>query len=200
MRVSVPGRRLLVAVLATVVSLVLAAPALAHETRQVGEYEFVVGFIAEPVFTGQKSGLEFSVSRGEEPVEGLAETLQAEVIYQDQRRELPLRGRFGQPGWYQSEFFPTAAGPYTFHIWGTIEGTDVDEEFTSSEEGFDEVREATEGQFPVRYPAHADLVAQVDQASGASGQVLIALALGAAGTILGLIALGVAIASRRRAA
>jgi hypothetical protein len=200
MRFSLAGRAFRAAVLATLITVLAAAPSLAHESREVGEYTFVVGFIAEPVFTGQKSGLEFSVNRGEEPVEGLAETLNAEVIYQEQRRELPLRGRFGEPGWYQSEFFPTAAGPYTFHIWGTIEGTEVDEEFTSSEEGFDEVREATEGQFPVRYPAHADLVAQVEQASGASGQVLIALALGAAGTILGLIALGIAIASRRRTA
>jgi hypothetical protein len=45
----------------------LAAPAivLAHEVRDVGEYQFVVGFIDEPVFAGQKSGLEFLVTVSE---------------------------------------------------------------------------------------------------------------------------------------
>ena len=44
---------------------------LAHESRTVGDYEFVVGFIDEPVYTGQKSGLEVMVAQGDTPVEGL---------------------------------------------------------------------------------------------------------------------------------
>ena len=47
-------------------ALVLAAPltAQAHEVRQLadGKYQIVVGFMNEPVFTGDKSGLEFFVS------------------------------------------------------------------------------------------------------------------------------------------
>ena len=46
-------------------ALFLAAPAgvLAHETRDVldGQYQMVVGFMNEPVFAGDKSGLEFWV-------------------------------------------------------------------------------------------------------------------------------------------
>ena len=197
---STPGRLPLVASLALLLLLFIAAPALGHERREIGEYMFVVGFIAEPVFTGQKSGLEFQVSRGEEPVEGLAESLTAVAMYQDQTLDLPLSPRFGQPGWYQSVFFPTAAGPYTFHITGTVDGTPIDEQFTSSEEGFDEVKEATSGQFPVQYPPMGDLVADVRRGADASGQMLIALGLGAAGTLLGLVALGVALAGRRRSA
>ena len=174
--------------------------ALTHEVREVADYRFVVGFIDEPVFAGQKSGLEFSVTRNEQPVEGLESTLTAEVIYGEQTMALPLSPRFGEAGWYQSHFFPTAAGPYTFHITGTIEGTAIDERFTSSEEGFDEVKEATSGQFPVQYPATADLVASAQRGSDAAGQLPIALGLGAAGAVLGLIALGVALAGRRRSA
>jgi len=186
------------AALSAVLLLITAAPALAHERRNVGEYMLVVGFIGEPVFTDQRSGLEFSVTRGDEPIEGLAETLTAQAIYQDQTLDLPLSPRFGQPGWYQSHFFPTAAGPYSFHISGTINGTPVDETFTSGEDTFDEVREATSGQFPVRHPPMGDMVADVQRAADASNQVVIALALGIAGTLLGLIALGVALAGRRR--
>ena len=50
------------AVLAAVLLALTARGALAHEEREVGDYSFEVGFIDEPVFTGQKSGLEFFVS------------------------------------------------------------------------------------------------------------------------------------------
>ena len=51
------------AVLAAALLAITAGGAFAHEERDVGDYSFEVGFIDEPVFTGQKSGLEFFVSR-----------------------------------------------------------------------------------------------------------------------------------------
>lgn len=186
--------------LSVVLVLIAAAPVLAHEQRDVAGYSFVVGFISEPVFTGQKSGLEFDVTQNEQPVTGLAETLQAEVIFGDQRRELPLSPRFGEDGWYESVFFPTAAGPYTFHIFGDISGQPIDESFTSSAEGFDEVQEATSGQFPVILPSANDLAAHADRGAAAADQLPIALGLGLAGVVIGLVAIGLALASRRRPA
>ena len=88
-----PGRKPMIrrigraAVLGAALAALTAGTALAHEEREVGDYSFVVGFIDEPVFAGQKSGLEFFVSRGEEPVEGLEETLEAEVIFGSQTRD-----------------------------------------------------------------------------------------------------------------
>ena len=198
MRTAARARRL--AAVTTVLLLFLAAaPAvLAHETREVAGYQFVVGFIQEPVFTGQKSGLEFEVTKGEQPVADLENTLQAEVTFQDQKRALPLSPRFGQEGWYQSFFFPTAAGPYTFRIYGTIEGTQIDESFTSSPEGFNEVQEATAGQFPVGYPAQSEIVAMARSGRDASGMVPIALGAGIGGLVVGLLALAVALARRTR--
>jgi hypothetical protein len=187
-------------VLAALLAALAASTALAHEDREVAGYELEVGFIDEPVYAGQKSGLELGVTRDEQPVEGLEETLAAEVIYGERTMALPLSPRFGEPGWYESVFFPTAAGPYTFHISGLIEGTAIDERFTSSKEGFDEVNEATAGQFPVQYPAMADLVANAQRGADAAGQLPVALGLGAAAVVLGLVALGVALAGRRRAA
>jgi hypothetical protein len=187
-------------VIGIVSALLAVAPVAAHEERQVGEFEFVVGFIQEPVFVGQKSGLEFLVTRDGEPVEGLEETLTAEVIKDDQRRDLPLGPRFGQPGWYQSFFFPTVDGPYTFHISGTIDGTDIDETFTSSPEGFNEVQAATSGQFPDQFPPMNELVEQARQGADAAALVPVALGLGAAGAILGVLGLAMAVANRRRGA
>jgi hypothetical protein len=188
---------------AVVVGAVLAASvstvALAHEHREVGEYSITVGFIDEPVFTGQKSGLEFEVAHHEteEPVEGLEETLQAEVSYQGQTRELPISPRFGVPGSYQSVFFPTAAGAYTFRIFGTIEGVAVDEEFTSGPDTFSEVSEVAGGQFPVAFPATGDVVRDAEAGAAASTTATIALVLGAAGLLAGLAALGLTLARRR---
>jgi hypothetical protein len=182
---------------ALVALLALPALALAHEVREVGDFQFVVGFMDEPVFTDQKSGLEFQVTRGDEPVEGLEESLQAEVIFQGQSRDLPISPRFGEPGWYQSVFFPTAAGPYTFHISGDIEGQAIDESFTSGPDTFGEVQDATSGQFPVAFPATGDLVRDAEAGAAASTTATIALVVGGAGLLAGLVALGLSLARRR---
>jgi hypothetical protein len=194
-------RRALGAAMAlAILSFVAIGPVLAHEQREVAGYDLVVGFIGEPVFTGQKSGLEFSVMKDEQPVTGLADTLQAEVIYGDQHRDLPLSPRFGQDGWYQSVFFPTAAGPYTFRIHGTINGQQIDASFTSGPDTFSEVEEATAGQFPVVLPATSELAAQAQRGAAAADQVTIALAFGVAGSVLALIGIGLGLAARRRSA
>ena len=198
---SIRHRRTRLSCVAALLLLLVAAPAaLAHEQRDVGGYQFVVGFIAEPVFVGQRSGLEFSVSQNDAPVEGLSDVLTAEVINGDQRRNLPLSPRFGEEGWYQSYFFPTVAGKYTFHITGTLpDGTAIDETFTSSPEGFNEVQDAASGQFPERFPSTPELAAEARRGADAAGQLPIAIGLGAIALLLALAALGVSLAGRSRA-
>ncbi len=176
------------------------APVSAHESRQVGDFDIVVGFIDEPVFTGQKSGLEFVVSRGEEPINGLEDTLEAEVTYQSQTRTLPLSTPFGEEGAYRSIFFPTAAGPYTFRIFGTMEGQPFDESFTSSPDGFDEVQEAQSGQFPTVLPPMGQVVTEAKRGADAAAMVPFSLALGGTGVVIGLVGLGLGLAARRRSA
>jgi hypothetical protein len=190
---------------AAVLALSLAAVAgtgttFAHESREVGELTMVVGFADEPVFTGQKSGLEFLVTRGEEPVEGLEETLQASVTFGGETRDLEISPRFGEPGWYESVFFPTAAGAYTFRIVGEIEGEAIDESFTSGPDTFSEVSDVTGGQFPVQFPAQGDVVRDAEAGSAAATTATIALVLGAAGLLAGVVAIGLTLARRRTAA
>jgi hypothetical protein len=190
-----------IAVAAALAVLALSAGAvLAHEVRQVGDYTIVIGFMDEPVFVGQKSGLEILITTGDEqPVEGLEETLAAEAIQGDDRRELTLGPRFGEPGWYQAFFFPTRAGAYTFHITGSVEGQEIDETFTSSPEGFSEVEEVSSAQFPIQLPAAAELADQAQRGADAAVLVPVALGLGAAGLVAGLAGLGLALGARRRA-
>jgi hypothetical protein len=178
----------------------LAAPALAHEERTVGAYAIEVGFIAEPVYVGERSGLEIHVTKAEKPVEGLETTLKAEVVFGTQQRHLTLSAREEDPGWYESVFIPTAAGKYTFHLTGTIEGQAVDQSFTSSPTGFDEVDEAASGQFPNVLETTTEIAADAQKGADAAGQLPLAIGLGAAGAVLGLVALAVSVAGRRRPA
>ncbi len=61
LRVGGRGSRLVLAITVSMVMLLaLTVTALAHEERTVSGYDMEVGFIDEPVFVGQKSGLEFS--------------------------------------------------------------------------------------------------------------------------------------------
>jgi hypothetical protein len=195
---STAARRLAALATASALAVLATGVASAHEVRDVAGYQLVVGFIDEPVYVGQKSGLEFFVTQNEQPVEGLEETLQAEVTKDGQTRELPVEARFGEAGAYESVFFPTSAGAYTFHIFGTIDGQSIDESFTSSPDGFNEVQELSGGQFPVQFPAQAELVADAEAGANASSQVTIAIALGAAGLLAGLVGIGLALAARRR--
>lgn len=172
--------------------------ALAHESRDVGDITMVVGFLDEPVFVGQKSGLDLRVSHGGEPVEGLDETLRAEVAFGSETRELEISPRFGEPGAYRSVFFPTAAGAYTFRIYGEIDGEPIDESFTSGPDTFSEVQDTAGGQFPVVYPATGDVVRDAEAGAEAASTATIALGLGGAGLVAGLVAIGLAL-SRRRA-
>ncbi len=182
---------------AVLVALIGVGAAAAHEVREVGEYTFVVGFLNEPVYSGDKSGLDLRVSQGEEPVEGLEESLTATVTFGETTRNLEISAVFGQPGAYQSVFFPTAAGPYTFRISGELDGAAIDEAFTSGPDTFSEVRDVTAGQFPVVFPATSDIVRDAEAGAGAASTATIALVLGGAGLVAGLVALGLSVARRR---
>src|SRR5215204_7741741 len=116
----------------------LLIPALAHEHREIadGEFSVTIGFINEPAFVNQQNGLYLKVEaahaeEGATPVvsadgdqhdagngfAGLETSLQAEVIYGDQKMALPLTPT-DEAGTYESIFFPSAVGDYTFHIFG----------------------------------------------------------------------------------
>jgi hypothetical protein len=185
---------------ATVLAVALAAAgggtALAHGEIESGEHTIEIGFANEPVFAGQKSGLEFSVFHGEEPIEGLEETLSATVTYGSDTRELEISPRFGEPGWYESVFFPTAAGQYTFRIFGEIEGEPFDASMTSGPDTFGDVQDATAGQFPVQFPPTADVVRDAEAGAAAATQATIALVLAVIGLLAALVALGLTVARR----
>jgi hypothetical protein len=136
---------------AIVTLVAVAGPALAHQRQllQVGpaDYLLVVGSLDEPVFTGDKSGVDLTVlipdpanpmdSRSEKakPVEGLEKTLKVEVKAGPHARVFELEPRFRAPGRYDAVFFPTVATTYTYRIFGAINGAPFDVTFACSPGG-----------------------------------------------------------------
>jgi hypothetical protein len=140
--------------------------ALGHERRAVGPYTFVVGWMNEPAYVDAANALSLHVTEtsSSKPVEGLATTLQAEVIVGGGAKKLALELTTDEesPGHYQGSFIPTKVGDYIFHIFGDVDSTIVDERFESGPNTFDGVVSTDPIQFPDRIPANAELAARLD--------------------------------------
>lgn len=153
-----------VALIAALVGLVaLPGGAEAHETRTVGKYSLVVGWSVEPAYEGIKNGVDLRVQvpgATPTPVEGVEKTLKVEVtnIAGGQKVTVPLETVFGSPGRYIAHMVPTLPGQYSFRFFGTIEGNQVNETFTSGEK-FNNIQTIGDIQFPEK-------VAQVREVQG----------------------------------
>jgi hypothetical protein len=169
--------------------------ALGHERRTVGPYTFVVGWINEPAYVSAVNGLSLDVTQTDnaKPVEGLATTLQAEVIVGGGAKKLALElaADHDSPGHYTGSFIPTKVGDYIFHLFGTAGSMKVDERFESGPKTFDGVVSTDQLQFPDRAPSNADLAARLD-----SIQALAIAAIAIGGLAL-LVSVG-GLAMRRR--
>jgi hypothetical protein len=135
-------------------------------------------------------------TRTGEPVTGLEQTLQAEIVRGSTRRTLDLHAQFGEEGAYTADVLPTESGDYTWHIFGTIENTPVDISMTSSPTTFNSVQTKGDVAFPAAEPVAAELLAAAD----ASMQMArIALGVGALGVLIGLGGLAYGLSTRRAA-
>ena len=189
------GRRLAAAGLAALIAVALTtAVAGAHEHREVGEYEFTVGFTNEPAISDFPNGLDLRVQLGHgdegTPVEGLDETLQAEIIFGGETRELELRAAFGEPGSYVADVIPTEPGTYSFHIFGTVEGTEIDETFTGGPDTFSEVEDSAVLDFPAAAASGTDAATLAEDAQDTADTAQILAIVGIIAGIIG-IALGI---------
>jgi len=122
---------------------------------------------------------------------------------------------FGEPGDYRAFFIPTAPGAYTFKLTGSLGGKKIDQSYTSGKDGFDEIVDQSEAQYPAPEPTGSQLTTRLDretdrinavvaadreaadnEIASARRMATIGLAVGALG-LLAAIAVGV-LALRRR--
>ena len=185
----------------------VAAPAWAHEVRDVGAYRFVVGWGTEPAYVGQENSVQMILSDRAtgKPVVNLGNTLRVTVIFGSQSMVFALEPTFdpdtglGTPGDYRAWLFPTAPGNYTFHFTGTVGTQRIDQSFTSGPTTFNTVQDPTASEFPVQVPTMTELTQRVNvslprlaTSSAASRAQLFGiagLAVGAAGLAVALVAL-----------
>jgi hypothetical protein len=197
-----------------------AVPAYAHEARDVGQFKVEAGWAVEPPFAGYTNAVQFLLhDANDQPIADLGDTLKVRVSSggetSDELSLEPAFGEdFGEPGDYRADIIPTRPGKYTFHFTGTIRGQNVDESFTSSDTTFDDVKDATEAEFPAKDPSTGELAQRVGRldtrlaaaqsaASAVKSDVDDAKTMATIGIVLGAIgiiaAIGMgAVAMRRR--
>ena len=104
---------------------------------------------------------------------------------------------------YDATMTPTKVGDYTFRVFGTVHGTQVDKTVKSGSTTFATVADQSSVQFPVSAPALGDVATKVDQvdtraqnaANSATGATVIAIV----GLVVAVVAIaGSVIVVRRR--
>jgi hypothetical protein len=207
------------AVVAVLLVPLLAVPASAHGEHKVANYTLEVGFGTEPGYAGVTNSVQVTISNNGKPVTD-AKGLKVAVSTGDaEPRQMPLEpyfgDDFGEPGDYRAFFIPTAPGAYTFKLTGSLGGKKIDQSYTSGKDGFDEIVDPSEAQYPAPEPTGSQLTTRLDretdrinaalaadreaadsEVASARRMATIGLAVGALG-LLAAIAVGV-LALRRR--
>ena len=110
--------------------------AFGHTVDSVGDYRLEIGWMNEPVVSGETNGIELFVSplEPELPLEeqefkngvsGLEKSLKMQLILKEDKITLPLSADHNIPGKYYAFVNPTVSGFYQANILGNIEDTQV---------------------------------------------------------------------------
>ncbi|MDC4231523.1 MAG: hypothetical protein M8319_04250 [Nitrosopumilus sp.] len=114
----------------------LAITANGHTIDSVGGYRVEIGWMNEPVVSGETNAIEFYASPLEHGLEledqefkngisGLKKTIKIQLIYKDESITLPLSPDHDIPGKYYAFINPTVSGFYQANVLGTIEDTSI---------------------------------------------------------------------------
>ncbi len=121
----------------------LVGIAYGHTIDAVGDYRLEIGWMNEPVVSGETNGIELYVSplvpcpeiaesikcAESQPfqngVPNLDKTLKMQLVLKDQKITLPLKEDHNIPGKYYAFVNPTVSGFYQANVLGTIEETKV---------------------------------------------------------------------------
>jgi hypothetical protein len=115
----------------------------AHTVDAVGEYRVEIGWMNEPVVSGETNAIEFYASplitcpeipesikcaesqEFQNGIEGLKKTVKMQLIFKDETITLPLSPDHDIPGKYYAFVNPTISGFYQANMLGQIEDTPI---------------------------------------------------------------------------
>ena len=181
-----------------IASVALTSRAYAHERRNVGPYEFAVGWLNEPAYVGVLNSIELHVvdTRTSKPVMGLERALSVDLQAGGLAPfTLELAAAEDPAAGYVGWVIPTVPGAYVFHIRGKIDTQNIDEKFSSGPNTFDDVADVVGLQYPTKFPVADDLGKKLDAIQSGVDQTRI---IAIVGLVLGVLALGGATLFRRR--
>ena len=222
--------RFRVSAIATGAVLALATSAVAasaHAVFTAGKYRVAIGWQNEPssgtdTFVGEQNAIQVYVdlaSAGNSKGAPVS-TLNTDCTHPDLQVTVTVGSTTSSPfcpapvydgdtgngrlDEYDYPVIPTVVGAYTFHIFGTIDGTPIDQTITSGPTTFDSVADSSSVEFPVAVPAVAALstkVGAVNQraenalatAQAAAGMAGSAKTSAAGATLLAVVAIVVAV-------
>lgn len=114
-----------------------------HTVDAVGEYRVEIGWMNEPVVSGETNAIEFYVSpllpcpeiseplkcaesqKFQNGIKGLDDSIKMKLIYKDESITLPLSPDHDIPGKYYAFVNPTVSGFYQANMLGTIKDTPI---------------------------------------------------------------------------
>ena len=108
------------------------------------KYLFAAGFLNEPVYVDDKSGVDLSVympdpkdpmstdSNSTRPVEGLQDFFKGEISAGAKTKVLDLEPDEEQSGHYTASFIPDVETTYKFRIFGNLSGSPISINFSCS--------------------------------------------------------------------
>jgi hypothetical protein len=110
--------------------------AYGHTIDSIGEYRVEIGWMNEPVVSGDTNAIEFYVSPlvsgldlkdqvFKNGISGLNKTVKIQLAYKDESIMLPLSPDHNIPGKYYAFVNPTISGFYQANILGIIEDTPI---------------------------------------------------------------------------
>lgn len=197
------SRLIAIAAAAVVVAaslITFSTTAAAHETRNVGPYVFVVGWLNEPAFQGQPNAATVRITDPRvtppKPVLDVHTTLAIRVFSGGLLTPYTgtVRAVFGQPGLYALDVIPTASGGYKYQLTGKVESLDVNETFESGPGRFNDVQAASAMQFPDQVPSGAELGRKLSDLQATADQARI---FAIVAVVIGLATLGLVFMRRR---
>ena len=110
--------------------------AYGHTVDSVGEYRVEIGWMNEPVVSGETNAIEFYVSplkpgvelkdqNFENGISDLKKAIKIQLVYKENNITLPLSPDHNIPGKYYAFVNPTVSGFYQANVIGTIDDTPI---------------------------------------------------------------------------
>lgn len=188
--------------------------AFGHTVDSVGDYRLEIGWMNEPVVSGETNGIELYVSPLEpglsleeqefkNGVSGLQKYLKMQLVLKDEKITLPLSPDHNIPGKYYAFVNPTVSGYYQANILGNIGDTTVSLSMHPpkvDERAYIEFPESSDLTLNQLIDGHTavvgevndlkELIAKIENSNSENSIGYLGIGLGIAGIVIASISLG----------